>query len=83
MLKINSLDSWPLKTYIKKTNVKVDQNFIKKWQFGINLQGKRTHLSNIEILKDNPKICIIKVISKGRINRQIRRFENSLGLQVN
>ncbi len=70
------------KIYIVKMNGKFDHNSIEKWETGINLQGKKTHPCKIELIKNDPKFFILKIILKEGRNRQIRRIAQLLNYKV-
>ena len=70
------------KTFCLKTNDKFDQNSIKEWQTGNNLQANKIHPYKIRIFKDDPKFSLVKLVFKKGQHRPIRKVANLLCYQI-
>lgn len=62
------------KVYMAKLFGRPDQNCINQFQWGVNIEGKRTEPARLEIVEDLGKYTLCKItITEGR-NRQVRKM---------
>ena len=70
------------KIYNVKLNGNIDNNDLDIWRSGIKLNGKKTLPCEIDLIKKDSKITILKVTLKEGRNRQIRRIVSLLGYKL-
>ena len=70
------------KTYVVEADGCISGEAIEKFKSGVYVDGKRTALAQIKVLRRNPKQTLLRVrLSEGR-NREIRRILAKLGHKV-
>ncbi len=62
------------KTYIAKLYGTPDENDIRQFKYGVHIDGRRTEPAKLQVLEENGKFSVCKiVITEGR-NRQVRKM---------
>ena len=70
------------KIYLVKINGDLNKDELNIWRSGIDLDGKKTHPCNIDLIKKNSKNTFLKITLKEGRNRQIRKIVSLLGYKV-
>ena len=70
------------KTYLVKINGGITDKSIDIWQYGVDLNGKKTFPCTVKRMEMTSKYTILKITMEEGRNRQIRRIASSLGFKV-